>query len=134
MKDEFSDRHQAIKLRLAAYPVEYICQTLKRSREWFHTWWRRYQAMGVAGLYDLTHARHQPSRIAPDLERTILSIRKRLESQHHPQTRYSLTGASAILAELKALHVQPLPCERTIERVLERNGHTVLYSASWSRF
>ena len=46
MKDEFSDRHQAIKLRLAGHSVEYICQTLGRSREWFHTWWRRYQARG----------------------------------------------------------------------------------------
>ena len=45
MKDDFSDRHQAIKLRLAGHPVEYICRTLGRSREWFHTWWRRYQAM-----------------------------------------------------------------------------------------
>jgi putative transposase len=104
--------------------VESICQTLGRSREWFHTWWRRYQAMGVAGLYDLTRANHQPPRIAPDLERSILNIRRRLESQQHPQTRYSLIGASTILAELKALHVQPLPCERTIERVLERNGVT----------
>jgi transposase InsO family protein len=124
MKDEFSDRHQAIKLRLAGYSVEYICQTLGRSREWFHTWWRRYQAMGVSGLYDQTRARHQPSRIAPDLERSILNIRRRLESQQHPQTRYSLVGASAILAELKALHLRPLPCERTIERILERNGVT----------
>jgi transposase InsO family protein len=125
MKDEFSDRHQAIKLRLAGHSVESICQTLGRSREWFHTWWRRYQAMGIAGLYDLTRANHQPPRIAPDLERSILNIRRRLESQQHPQTRYSLIGASTILAELKALHVQPLPCERTIERVLERNGVTI---------
>jgi len=124
MKDEFSDRHQAIKLRLAGHSVESICQTLSRSHEWFHFWWRRYQAQGVTGLYDLTRANHQPPRIAPDLERTILSIRRRLESQQHPQTRYSLIGASAILAELKALHVRPLPCERTIERVLERNGVT----------
>jgi len=35
-----------------------------------------------------------------------------------------LIGASAILGELKALHLNPLPCERTIERVLERNGVT----------
>jgi putative transposase len=124
MKDEFSDRHQAIKLRLAGHSVESICQTLGRSRDWFHLWWRRYQAQGVTGLYDLTRANHQPPRISPDLERTILSIRRRLESQQHPQTRYSLIGASAILAELKALQVWPLPCERTIERVLERNGVT----------
>ncbi len=125
MKDEFSDRHQAIKLRLADHPVQDICRILGRSREWFHTWWRRYQAMGAAGLFDLTRANHQPPRISPELERTILNIRRRLESQVHPQTRYSLIGASAILAELKALHIRPLPCERTIERVLQRHGLTL---------
>jgi hypothetical protein len=37
-------------------------------------------------------------------------------------TRYSLIGATAILAELKALGIRPLPSPRTIERVLQRNG------------
>src|SRR5262249_23077526 len=41
-----------------------------------------------------------------------------------PATRYSLIGAPAILAELKSLGVRPLPCERTIERVLQRNNLT----------
>src|SRR5438874_1143196 len=41
-----------------------------------------------------------------------------------PPARHRLTGAAAILAELKALGVRPLPGERTIERVLERNGLT----------
>ena len=118
MKDEFSDRHQAIKLRLAGRSVESICQTLGRSREWFHTWWRRYQAQGVDGLFDVTRARHQPALISPELERTILTIRKRLESSYHPQTRYAMIGASAIQAELQALHLRPVPCTRTIERVL----------------
>ena len=103
MKDEFSDRHQAIRLRLAGQSVEVICQTLERSREWFHTWWRRYQALGAAGLYDLTRARQSTALISPELERTILTIRKRLESSYHPQTRYALIGASAIQAELKTL-------------------------------
>ena len=125
MKDEFSDRHQAIKMRLAGQSVEAICQTLDRSREWFHTWWRRYQTMGVAGLYDLTRARQSPSLISPEMERTILSIRKRLESTYHPQTRYALIGASAIQAELKALRIRAVPCARTIERVLQRNGVTL---------
>lgn len=125
MKDEFSDRHQAIKLRLAGQSVEAICQTLERSREWFHTWWRRYQAMGTAGLYDVTRARQRTALISPELERTILTIRKRLESSYHPQTRYALIGASAIQAELKALHLRSVPCARTIERVLQRNGVTL---------
>ena len=125
MKDEFSDRHQAIRLRLAGQSVEAICQTLERSREWFHTWWRRYQAMGAAGLYDVTRARQRTALISPELERTILTIRKRLESSYHPQTRYALIGASAIQAELKALHIRAVPCARTIERVLQRNGVTL---------
>jgi transposase InsO family protein len=125
MKDEFSDRHQAIKLRLAGQSVEVICQSLERSREWFHTWWRRYQAMGTAGLYDVTRARQRTALISPELERTILAIRKRLESSYHPQTRYALIGASAIQAELKALHIRSVPCARTIERVLQRNGVTL---------
>jgi hypothetical protein len=79
MKDEFSDRHQAIKMRLAGQSVEVICQTLERSREWFHLWWRRYQAMGAAGLYDVTRARQSTALISPELERTVLTIRKRLE-------------------------------------------------------
>lgn len=125
MKDEFSDRHQAIKLRLAGQSVEAICQTLERSREWFHTWWRRYQAMGTAGLYDVTRARQRTALISPEMEHTILTIRKRLESSYHPQTRYALIGASAIQAELKALHLRSVPCARTIERVLQRNGVTL---------
>ncbi len=125
MKDEFSDRHYAIQQRLAGQSVDSICQTLGRSRDWFHMWWRRYQALGAAGLFDLTHARHQPPHISPDLERTILNIRQRLELSWHPHTRYGLIGASTIQAELKDLHIRPLPCPRTIERVLQRNGVTM---------
>jgi hypothetical protein len=57
------------------------------------------------------------------LERAILSVR-RLQAHATPATRYSLTGAPVILAELQALGIYPLPSERTMERVLERNGLT----------
>jgi putative transposase len=126
VKNEYFDRHLAIKLRLAGQSVEQICHALGRSREWFHTWWSRYIDFGPDGLFDLSHANHQIARrLAPELERTILSIRRRLEARTQPSTRYSLIGASAIIAELKALHLQPLPCARTIERVLQRNGITI---------
>ena len=125
MNNELSDRLQAITLRLAGQSVEDICRIVGRSHDWFHMWWRRYRAWGPNGLLDLTRANVQPRRIAPDLERAILSIRQRLTSQTHPGTRYSLIGASAILAELQALQLRPQPSLRTIERVLERNGVTV---------
>ena len=64
--------------------------------------------------------RSDPRKPAPDLERTIISIRQRLVSQVHPGTRYSLIGARSILAELEALHICLLPSLRTIERVLQQ--------------
>jgi putative transposase len=124
MNNELVDRQQAIKLRLAGKSVVEICQILGRSHDWFHTWWRRYRALGPNGLFDLTRANGQPRRVTPDLERSILNIRRRLASQTHPGTRYSLIGAGSILAELQVLHIRPLPSLRTIERVLERNGIT----------
>jgi putative transposase len=125
MDNELADRQQAVKLRLAGQSVEAICHLLGRSHDWFHTWWRRYRADGPNGLFDRTRANGQPRRIAPDLERTILTIRQRLTSQVHPGTRYSLIGASTIVAELEALQIRPLPSARTIERVLERHGVTL---------
>jgi len=125
MKNEFSDRQQAIKLRLAGQSVEEVCRILGHPPSWFHSWWRRYRALGPNGLFDLTRANVQPRRISPELERTILSIRQRLASQTYPKTRYSLIGAGSIVAELQDLHIRPIPSQRTIERVLERNGATV---------
>ena len=124
MNNELADRQQAIKLRLAGKSVVEICQILGRSHDWFHVWWNRYRALGPNGLFDLTRANAQPRRITPELERSILNIRRRLTSQIHPGTRYSLIGAGSILAELQVLHIRPLPSVRTIERVLERNGIT----------
>ena len=125
MNDELAARHRAITLRLAGRPVKAICVSVSRSEAWFHKWWRRYLEGGPEGLYDLTRANHSVAQhIPPELERTIVSIRRRLQAHASPATRYSLIGAPAILAELKALDTGPPPCERTIERVLQRNGLT----------
>jgi transposase InsO family protein len=125
MHDELAARHRAITLRLAGQSVNAVCAAVGRSDRWFHKWWRRYLEAGPEGLYDLTRANHQAAqRIPPELERTILSIRRRLQAHASPATRYSLTGATAIRAELKTLGIHPLPCERTIERVLQRHGLT----------
>jgi hypothetical protein len=125
MNNELAARHRAITLRLAGRPVKAICAAVGRSEVWFHKWWRRYLEAGPEGLYDLTRARHQVAqRNSPELERAILSVRRRLQAHATPATRYSFIGATAILAELKSLGVRPLPCERTIERVLQRHGLT----------
>src|SRR5438067_10157712 len=125
MNDELATRQRAISLRLAGRTVKHICSAVGRSERWFHKWWRRYLQSGPDGLYDLTRANHHVAqRIPPEVERAIVSVRRRLQAHATPATRYSLVGAGAILAELKALGIRPLPSERTIERVLERNGLT----------
>ena len=129
MKDELTARQRAIHLRLAGQSVQYICSVLGRGKGWFCKWWGRYLQAGPEGLYDRTRANHHVAqRIPPELERAILSVRRRLQAHASPATRYRLIGATAIRAELQALGVQPLPCERTIERVLQRNvkGHQPL--------
>jgi len=125
MHDELAARHRAITLRLAGRPVKAVCAAVGRSEVWFRKWWHRYLEAGPEGLYDLTRANHHGAlRLPPELERTILSIRRRLQAHATPATRYSLIGAGAIRAELKGLGIRPLPCERTIERVLQRHGLT----------
>ena len=124
MNDELAARHRAITLRLAGRPVQAVCTAVGRSEVWFLKWRGRSLEGGPAGLYDLTRARHVAQRIDPALERAILSIRRRLQAPATPATRDRLIGAPAILAELKARGTRPLPCTRTIERVLERNGWT----------
>jgi hypothetical protein len=125
MHDELTARQRAISLRLAGRSVKHICAALGRVEARFYKWWRRYLEAGPPGLYDLTRANHHVAqRIPPELERTILSVRRRLQAHATPATRYSLIGATAILSELKNLGIRPLPSERTIERVLERNGLT----------
>jgi putative transposase len=125
MHDELTARQRAISLRLAGRTVKQVCSALGCSEAWSQEWWRRHLETGPEGLYDLTRANHHVARhIPPELERAILSIRRRLQAHATPATRYSLIGATAIRAELKSLGIRPLPCERTIQRVLQRNGLT----------
>src|SRR5215472_11534165 len=114
MNDEFTARQRAIALRLAGRPVLQICRALGRTEAWFHKWWRRYLDGGAEGLFDLTRARHVAQHIPPELERAILSVRRRLQAHATPATRYRLVGTTAIMAELKALGIRPLPGVRTI--------------------
>jgi Ser/Thr protein kinase RdoA (MazF antagonist) len=81
MHDELTARQRAISLRLAGQPVKRICAALGRCEAWFHRWWRRYLEAGPEGLYDLTRASHHIARhISPELERAILTVRRRLQA------------------------------------------------------
>lgn len=121
MQNEFLDRQRAIQMRLIGDSVELICRTLHHSKTWFNKWWRRYLEAGIEGVYDLSRTRQTiVNRIPVQMERAILTIRKRLAARATPQTRYALLGAPAIARELEQLGFTPLPSLRTIERVLQR--------------
>jgi putative transposase len=123
--NELSDRQAAIRLRLAGENIDNICRTLKRTKPWFHKWWKRYLALGPEGLYDLTRANQRViNRTPPHIERAVISIRRRLAARATPQTRYSRVGAAQIRAELEILGYTPLPSLRTIERIVARAGLT----------
>ena len=94
MHDELAARHRAITLRLTGRPVKAICAAVGRSEVWFRKWWGRYREAGPEGLYDLTRANHHVAqRISPELERAILSVRRRLQAHATPASRYCLIGA-----------------------------------------
>jgi hypothetical protein len=125
MPDELTTPQRAISLRLAGQPVQHLCSALGRSEAWFHKGWHRSLEAGPEGLSDLTRANHHVTqRLPPELERSLRSVRRRLQAHATPATRSSLIGATALLAERKALGLRPLPGERTIERVLQRHGLT----------
>ena len=125
MRNELADRQLAIQWRMAGEPIEIICQRLQRPPSWFHKWWSRYELEGAEGLYELSRAPHAfLDRLPPQLERLIVSVRRRLEAHATPETRYQRIGAPTIQFELKALQVVPLPSLRTIERVLAQHGLT----------
>lgn len=125
MRNELADRQLAIQWRMAGEQIEIICQRLQRPSSWFHKWWSRYVLEGAEGLYELSRAPHVLlDRLPPQIERLIVSVRRRLEAHATSETRYQRIGAPTIQVELKALQVVPLPSLRTIERVLSQHGLT----------
>ncbi len=125
MRNELSDRQQAIRMRLASETIATISHTLQRSETWVRKWWHRYLAAGGEGLYELSRAHHAlVNRTPMHIERAILTIRRRLVAHATPQTRYAFTGAATIQHELKQLGFTALPTLRTIERILQRHNLT----------
>ena len=97
MRNELSDRQQAIRMRLAGETMATIYHTLQRSEAWVRKWWHRYLDAGGEGLYDLSRAHGAVvDRIPMHIERAILAIRRLLVAHATPQTRYAFIGAATI--------------------------------------
>ena len=125
MSHEMELRQKAIRLKQAGWSVSAICQRLERGRDWFYTWWTRYQLEGGNGLRERSHAPHHPRAAwSSDMRQAILDIRDQLMRRHGPRERYRLAGGPAIRHELACLGYDPVPSVPTIERILHRAGRT----------
>jgi putative transposase len=106
-------RKNAITLYLKGDAPKSIYTELKRSKEWFFKWLKRYQTGDPDWYKDKSRApKRQPAAISESDRDRIISVRIRLESQ-----KFAQIGASAIKWELsKSGH--GFPSDRTINRVL----------------
>ena len=110
-------REQAIERYIKGESPKSIYTDLKRSKNWFFKWLRRYKSGDAKWYTDKSKApKSSPAAISQIDEQRIIATRRRLESQ-----KFAQTGASAIKWELSKSGFD-FPSDRTINRVLKRQG------------
>jgi putative transposase len=114
---EEETRRKAIERYLGGESPKSIYEDLKRTKQWFFKWLRRYQSGDPYWCKSKSRAPvHRPFQIDETRREQIISVRKHLESQHFAQI-----GVSAIKWELKKAGIE-FPSDRTISRVLSSEG------------
>lgn len=110
-------RQRAIKRYLKGESPKSIYTDLKRSKNWFFKWLRRYQSGETLWYKDKSKApKTRPTVLSETEKRRIISTRIHLASQCFAQI-----GPSAIKWELSKSGYG-LPSDSTIKRVLKREG------------
>lgn len=114
---EEETRRKAIERYLRDESPKSIYEDLKRTKQWFFKWLRRYQSGDPYWYKSKSRAPvHRPFQIDETRREQIITVRKDLESQHFAQI-----GVSAIKWELKKAGIE-FPSDRTISRVLSSEG------------
>jgi transposase len=110
-------RKSAIERYLKGESPKSIYTDLKRSKEWFFKWLKRYQSGDPDWYKDKSRAPiRRPTQLSEIDKQRIISVRKRLETQ-----KFAQTGASAIKWELSKSGYN-FPSDSTINRVVKREG------------
>ena len=100
-------------------PLSWIARRLSHSRQWVHTWIRRYHRGGRTWFLERSRRPHRLARQASQaFERVVLRTHARLKSPSNP---LGFHGAEAIHHELADLGIRPLHSVRTIHRFLVRH-------------
>ena len=110
-------RCKAIERFIDGQPPKTIYEDLGRTKQWFFKWLKRYQSGDPDWYRSRSRApRSKPTQISEVERQRIISIRQRLQRQSFAQI-----GVSAIKWELHKA-ADPIPSDRTINRVLKQEG------------
>jgi putative transposase len=116
-----SDRERKLaveRLRKGESPSA-ICASIGKSRFWLYKWAKRFDPNDPDWCKDRSKQPiNSPQRTPVEIEETIKMVRLHLYNDD------LFCGAQAILWELEDMGIQPLPSERTINRILVRNDLT----------
>jgi len=114
---EQETRINAIKRYHKGESPKSIYEDLKRTKQWFFKWLKRYQSGDPYWYKSKSRAPlHMPFQMDETRRQQIISVREHLESENFAQI-----GVSAIKWELKKAGVE-FPSDRTINRVLKNEG------------
>ena len=110
-------RKTAVTRYLKGESPKSIYNDLKRSKNWFFKWLKRYKSGEPEWYQDKSRAPiKRPTEISETQKQRIISTRTHLESQ-----KYAQIGPSAIKWELNKSGLS-FPSDSTIKRVLKSEG------------
>ena len=106
-------RYRAVLDVVAGVPVTEVAARYEVSRQSVHSWVRRYQDSGLAGLMDRSKRPDScPHQIPAGVEVVVCELRR-----EHPRW-----GPRRIVHELGRAGVVPVPSRMSVYRVLVRHG------------
>jgi putative transposase len=128
MEEKYAIRIKAIQRYLAGErPTAKIYQSLKRNKQWFYFWLKRYNSNHEHWYKDRPRCNKIiRNRTDAKAERFVCTIRAKLAA-----TKYAQIGALAIQWEMQKLRVQPLPVW-TINRIIRRH-HLIRKSLAYEK-
>ena len=113
-------RKQAIARYLADDKIEDICKAMGGSKSWLYKWRDRYQADDPNWAQELTRRpRTTPATTPKTIEQAVVSLRRALCQNGQG------CGAAAIQQGLAQHGREPVPSQRTIYRILQRQQKEV---------
>src|SRR5439155_23139444 len=108
-------RQRAIDRYLAGDPIEDICRELACSKSWLYKWRDRYLATDPSWSAALSRSpRTTPTKTSQRIAQVVVALRQTL-AQHRTGC-----GAASIQQALAQQGIEPVPSQRTLNRMLYR--------------